>query len=101
MNPFSFQIILTLTFDTTRSGYGSKCFWAPAESTVASQPAAQVDLFLFMAVNAKPHFEVLSFDAVLGLHNTMTGLAFDAEADVPLVVEKHMFRNIIDFYPGC
>jgi hypothetical protein len=66
---------------------------------MAGQPTAQVDFFLLVTVDAEPHFEMLTFDAILGLHLIVAGDAFDPETDMALMVEQNMLRQKVGFHP--
>jgi hypothetical protein len=67
---------------------------------MACQPAVQISFLFFMAFNTNPHPPYFLRQTLLVLHLAMTLPANNLAVDVALVVEKHMFRNIIDFHPG-
>ena len=69
--------------------------------TVACQPAAEIGLFLLVAVNTKPHLKLCALDPVHGFHRSMTLSAFDFTVNVSLMVEQHMFGQDIHFLPWC
>ena len=52
-----------------------------------------------MALDAEPHFELFSLDAVHGFHLVMTFGAREIPLDVALVVEQNVFGNKIGFDP--
>ena len=67
---------------------------------MARQPAADIGVAFAVAFQAEPHFKMLAFDPVHGLHPAVTGLALNLFSDVALVVKKHVLGHVIDFPPG-
>ena len=68
---------------------------------MARQPAIDVGLFLPMAFHAKSHFKLLALDAVHGLDVPMALLTGNFFFDVPLVIEQHVFGQVIGLDPRC
>lgn len=64
------------------------------------QPAIQGGLFFPVTLDAKAHLKSCFFEPVHGFYCAVTSLALDLLFDVPLVIEKDMLREIIDFDPG-
>jgi hypothetical protein len=64
------------------------------------QPAIQIGVFFPVAVNAEPHLESSSLHPVHDGHFSVALGAFQLFPDMTLVVEKHMFGNIIHLNPG-
>ena len=70
-----------------------------AFSVMTRQPTIQGGLFFPVTLDTKAHLKRNSFEPVLGFYHTMTGLALYRRFNVPFVIEKNMFRQIIDFDP--
>jgi len=66
---------------------------------MTGQPAIYVGLFFVMTRDAKAHLEIHVFEPVHGFHRTVTFLTGNLFFDMPLVIEKNMFRQIIDLSP--
>ena len=66
---------------------------------MTGQPAIYVSLFFVMTRDAKAHLEIHVFEPVHGFHRTVTFLTGNLLFDMPLVIEKNMFRQIIDLSP--
>ena len=70
-----------------------------AFSVMTRQPAIQGGLFFPVTLETKAHLKRYSFEPVYGFYHTMTNLALYRFFNVPFVIEKNMFREIIDFEP--
>jgi hypothetical protein len=53
-----------------------------------------------MAFDAKTHVKMFPFYAIVGFYRPMTFLAENFFANVSLVVEQHVFSQVIGFAPG-
>ena len=66
---------------------------------MACQPAAEVSIFLAVALDALSHAPVFVRESLEVLHLTVTFLTGDFVVNMSLVIEKNVFGHVIDFYP--
>jgi hypothetical protein len=66
---------------------------------MACQPAAEVSIFLAVALDALSHAPVFVRESLEVLHLTVTFLTGDFVVNMALVIEKNVFGYVIDFYP--
>jgi hypothetical protein len=70
-------------------------------SIVTGEPTIHIRLFLSMALHTKSHPESHALDPVHRLHPPVASLAQDLFLDMPFMIEKHVFRQIIGLSPRC
>ena len=70
-----------------------------ANLTMARKPAVEISLFFTMAFNAESHFKLLTFYAVHSFDGSVTLLACNFFTYMPLMVEQHVFGQIIRLDP--
>jgi hypothetical protein len=66
---------------------------------MTGQPAVPVGILLLMACDALTHAPDFGVEALNIAHLTVALLTGNATVDVALMVEKHMFRYVVDFDP--
>ena len=68
---------------------------------MARQPAINVDILFIVTFQTLPHPPRLVRQPLQIFNLSVTFPAGDLAVDMSLMVEQHMFRHIIDFYPWC
>jgi hypothetical protein len=74
---------------------------AKPSSVVARQPAIDARLLFAMALDAHPHLPGFLRQPLEVLDLAVALLANNLAVDVPLVVEKDVFGNVVYLDPGC
>jgi len=68
---------------------------------MARQPAVQIGFFSFMTSNTKTHFKTFTLQAIHRFNGAMAFPTGNIFLDMPLMVEKNMFRQIKNLFPRC